>query len=486
MNAFLSTCRTAGVILSFSALGYGGFKYGVKFGNMDPFAKFRGINSIDMRTGIELNKVGVKEYHLGKLVVQAQVKRITVSQDRANLDMVDIHDGIYKGGRAVHFAADNGQLNLASENLRLGGLARVAGSDFDIQTKAAAYNRLSQKLSVPGPLSGKLMGGTFRASQFEYATQSGDASAHLVHWQGKPPSIPEAQGQTDIVAHSWEIDCDYTEKKGVLSIYKNAKATDGEVLIYAPKVEQDRATDVLTGTGRITYFSGKADVVADKVVIYRKEKRAVFTGNVVMLVKSKKDEDKPPAQEKIPSIKSENFNEKFKLPEKQSVITPGEKEKAETLRSGKNVRDYPLHLQAQEITYWYGKGNRHAIFGGSPVARQDFPSGQWRMGWSFDGTYDGEKDILNLTSESDKRQVRYKNSVGDIAQASKAIFSTKDTETEDDEDLKFWDSSAIYTDSSGEDTRPPKGKADSKTATATSPTDQKPPPPPPPSKSGPG
>jgi hypothetical protein len=498
MKQLLTAMRTVAVVSSFGGLGYGGFVYAVKFGNMDPFAKFRGIDKVDMQTGLELDDVSLTEYHKGKLTVKAKVSKLTVSQDRSTLELSKVQDGIYKGPSTVHFASDRGAWDVNSQNLQLVGPTRVAGKDFDIQSQGARFNRTSQNVSVPGKLHGMLFGGKVSASQLEYSAQNGNASAHLLHWQGKPPQTPEIQkevgqlnpGQGDIVARSWDIDCDYSQKKGNLSIYTNAKATDGELLVYAPKVEWDKTTDVLTATGRISYFSGKADVVADKVVLYRKEKRAYFTGNVVMLVKSKKDQDKPPAKEEIPPVKNEDFNEQFKLPEKPSVISAADKQKVEDLRSGKNVREYPLHLQAQEITYWYGKGDRHAKFSGSPVSRQEFPSGQWRMGWSFDGTYDGEKEILHLTSAPSKRQVRYKNSAGDIAQASKADFSTKDAESEDEEDVELWDSSAIFKDVSGDDTRDPKDKTQGST-TAPKPTPppatgpgSTPPPTPPPVKNG--
>jgi lipopolysaccharide export system protein LptA len=461
MKNFVPALKTGGVISGFAALGYGAFIYAVRFGNMDPFAKFRGVNSVDMQTGLELKDVSIAEYHKGKLTAKARVGRLTVSQDRSVLELSKVQNGVFEGSPNVRFASERGAWNVATQDLQLAGLTRVAGKDFDVQTAGAQFNRATQSIAVPGQLHGTLLGGKFSATALSYSVKTGDTSAHLLRWQGKPPVNAELQkeagqiapGQGDVIARAWDIECDYSQKKGNLSIYNNAKATDGELLVYAPKVEWERTSDVLTATGRISYFSGKADVMADKVVIYRKEKRAYFTGNVVMLVKSKKDQDKPPVKEEVPAVKEEAFNEQFKLPDKPSVISAADKEKVEQLRSGKNVREYPLHLQAQEITYWYAKGDRHAIFSGSPVSRQEFPSGQWRMGWSYDGKYDGEKEILHLTSDASKRQVRYKNSVGDIAQASKAQFSTKDTESEDDEDLQLWDVSGIFKDTSGEDTR---------------------------------
>jgi hypothetical protein len=457
MNAPLKALRNLGIVASFSTLGYGAYIYGVRFGNMDPFAKYRGT-TLDMQTGIELGRVNLRVYHKGKLTVEANVSRVTVSQDRSTFELATLSDGVYRGNTPIHFASARGAWNVDSDQLRLIGLTRVAGKDFDIQTQDALIGRTNQTLTLPGEVHGTFMGGHVSAARLEYSGVTGDASAHLIHWQGKPPEkqveqVAKETGQEPIVSRSWDIDADYSQKKGNKNIYTNAKATDGEVLIYAPKVEWERDTDIITATGHVSYFSGKADIVADKVVVYRKDKKAYFTGSVTMLVKSKKDQDKPPAKEPVPEIGKESFDEQFKVPGKPTVISPEDKKKIDDLRSGKNLHDYPLHLQAQEITYWYEKGSRHAIFSGSPVAKQDFPSGQWRMGFSYDGKYDGEKDLLDLGSATSHRDVRYKNSAGDMAQAGKAQFSTKDEATEDDEDLQLWDMSGIFRDTSGEDTR---------------------------------
>ena len=71
---------------------------------------------------------------------------------------------------------------------------------------------------------------------------------------------------------------------------------DGDSIVTAPEVERNTKTDVVTCEGPVKYWSAKANLVCDHMVIYRKEKRAVLTGSVVMYVKP---EDKQELDEKM-------------------------------------------------------------------------------------------------------------------------------------------------------------------------------------------
>jgi lipopolysaccharide export system protein LptA len=226
--------------------------------------------------------------------------------------------------------------------------------------------------------------------------------------------------------------------------------------MIGPKIDDDSKTDVITATGgRVAYFSGKADLMADKVIVYRKEKRAEFYGNVVMLVKAKKDQDKPPAEEPVPDV---NLNTETETPKPGEFVTltPEEKKRYDELRDQKNARDYPFHVAAEKIVYWYAKGSRHATIDGNPRARQDFPDNAWREGWAKTGTYDGEKEFLHLAGDAGKRDAHYRASNKDQFNAEWLEFSTKDNQTEEDNDLKTGPTDGVIVDSSKEDTRPPK------------------------------
>ncbi|HWD41833.1 MAG TPA: LptA/OstA family protein [Fimbriimonas sp.] len=458
INPALRVFRNVGMAAVLGGLCYGGYRYGIKFGNLNPFAKLQRVSPLSSDTGISLKNVRMRTYHDGKLTAKAHLDKVEVSTDRTLFHLTGVKDGVFKSNRGdVKFAADKGTWNSSVQQLTIDGMARVKGKDFDLQSPSASFDRQTQELNVRSPLAGKLFGGKFAAQTLYYNLKSGEEESRNIHWKGKiqqnPDSpVPAVQADDGKEARTWDIDADHNRTKNGVDIFENARATDGEILVYAPHVERDKKTDVLTATGRATYFSGKADVVADKVVVYRKEKRAVFTGNVLMLVKPKKDQDLPPQQEPIPDVKLED-------PKPVSdKISPEEKKRIDELRSEKNLHDFPVNVRADEVTYWYQKGQRHAIFNGNPQAIQHFPDGRWREGWATSGTYDGEKERMHLAGTTGKRDVRYRNSFDDIYDAGAVDFSTKEDQTPDEEDTEMWDVHGSFKDVSGEDDRSPKKK----------------------------
>ncbi|HLO99330.1 MAG TPA: hypothetical protein VK171_12100, partial [Fimbriimonas sp.] len=102
------------------------------------------------------------------------------------------------------------------------------------------------------------------------------------------------------------------------------------------------------------------------------------------------------------------------------------------IRSSKNLRKYPLSITANQIEYWYKKGERRAKITGSPQGRQELPEG-WRYVWAGSAFYDGEKELLTLESAPGKTEVILKNSLGDELFGVWGQLSTK----EDDDEYSF-------------------------------------------------
>jgi hypothetical protein len=183
----------------------------------------------------------------------------------------------------------------------------------------------------------------------------------------------------------------------------------------------------------VQYFSAKADIVSDDCVIYRKEKRAVLTGHVLMYVKPKKDEDEKPKVEPLPPFQPQTPEEAIgKPPEK---VTDEEKQKANEIRDNKSVRDFPAIVVSEKTEYWYAKGARRAVITGSPQARQELSNSRWRLIWTNVGYYDGERETLKMVSSKSKHDTRMKNSLGDDVTAEWMLVSTK----EDDDSMKGHD-----------------------------------------------
>ncbi|HVL40330.1 MAG TPA: hypothetical protein VM328_13150, partial [Fimbriimonadaceae bacterium] len=182
--------------------------------------------------------------------------------------------------------------------------------------------------------------------------------------------------------------------------------------------------DVLVAHGPVKYYSAKANIVCNRATIYRRERRAMLTGAVDMLLK-------PEDQQKLEVVEIPPF--KPVVPEdiaKNRPPAPVGQDRSldQEVRDTSTVRRYPVAVTANQIEYWYGRGQRRAIITGQPQARQELPGGRWRYAWAHRATYDGEKEILRMISSDGKKDTRVKTSVGDDIVATWFEMSTKEGE----------------------------------------------------------
>ena len=456
-----------------------------RYGRLDPYSSVtKKSRPSNPATSIQAGDVTIRHYENGKLVAKADAKGLTMDQSRSGIVLDKIKNGLMQTKQGpMQFAAGTGVLRPDLKMVDVSNGVRVKGADFDVTSSMASINGRKGELVVPKSLFGKIAGkGDFNASSLVHRPNTSYTLIKDPHYRGKlPDSVELPAARQDRV---WDMKGDTAEQKGTQWVYTDARASDGEVIVMAPTIEQNTKTDVITATGRATYRSAKADMIADKVVVYRKEGRAEFFGNVVMLVRPKRDWEKPlPKDEE--GLKPLAVN----LPgEPAQGPSPAEKQRDEDLRSGKTIRDYPLNMKADTMTYWYRKGQRHGIAKGSDAtAYQKFEDGRWwRQVTAPEAHYDAEKDMLDLLGDTSKRQVRMKNSIGDDVQAIAATMSTKEDQTEDDEYKKFKSPSGKVVDRGDSD--------DPRGAPETKPTDPKKTPPvktepptktPPPAKTGP-
>lgn len=382
---------------------------------------------------IRLEGVKMRHYNETSMVSSATCTRVDMSQDRHTFEMNGVRDALYKGKQGeFHYEARHAIYNDLTSRLSADGNVRVRNKDMDLGSRAMEFNGNTNHLRIESQVTGKLKGGDLDVQHVDYEIDNGAYRAGPVSWKG-PLALNLAQEPTDADKPSvWDIDGDgisYSGKDSQIANYTNAVATDGDVILLAPTVVHDRKTDVLTATGRIQYFSAKADLVADKCVIYRKEKRAVLTGNVLMLVKAKKDQDGKPKVEKLPSFQPLRPEQVVAAPPEK--VDDKEKEKANQLRDSKTLREFPTVMCSDKIEYWYGKGSRHAVITGAPQGRQELPEGRWRHLWTHVAYYDGEKETLKLVSTKDQKDTRVKNSIGDNVVGDWMEVSTK----EDDDQM---------------------------------------------------
>lgn len=435
-------------------VGVGAFSAGAIFGfpllAKDAFGDYKPTK--DSKVGIKLQDVDMKVYDKDKLVAQANIGTVDIGRDRNLFDFDVIQGTSGIGEDKIDFKSKAASYDSLASMLKFGKGIQLKSKDFDLSAPKMTIDDHFKNMQAPGPLKGTLYAGKFSAASVKYLFDKKKMLTGNLEWEGKLPGVvqegspaPAAQGKT-----VWNIQSSSSESENGISKYEEARATDGDQLIRAKHVEYERKKDVLTATGPAYYYSDDANLVADKIIVFRKERRVLLIGNVRMLIKP---EDQPDIAGEIPPFRPdvpENIVQNRPLapsPEEASQ----QKDLDDALRSSKTIRDYPALVKAATITYWYKKGERRADISGDPECLQDFPNGRWRRVFASTAHYDGEKETLRLESDAGKREARLKTSIGDNLMASWFEISTKeadkelgkwkgqnvtgDVATDDDEDL---------------------------------------------------
>lgn len=407
---------------------------------IDPFAGLRGAPGAANPIAMELKNVDMRHWSGGKLVASGHIGSLAIQRDRTMFEFNDVTNGVYYSGSArFAYSAQQALWFAPQQRLEGSGGIRASGKGFELQARTFHYDAKVGRLTIPGSVSGTLSGGNVVAQDVSYDVNTKEYSTRHIDWIGKFAVDLQNPDQShpapdDVKSRTWHFTGDKTwstyEGKGKTQVeiqhFTNGHGTDGDSIVTAPEVERNTKTDVVTCEGPVKYWSAKANLVCDHMVIYRKEKRAVLTGNVVMYVKpeDKQELDEkmevPPFEPVVPEKISET------RPPAPMVSDPRGSADDDEVRSNDTIKKYPATVRADRVEYWYAKGNRHAIITGSPQAQQELLGGRWRMAWAFKALYDGEKERLTLLSAEGKRDVRMKNSLGDDMTATDGWVSTKD------------------------------------------------------------
>jgi len=394
--------------------------------SLDPFARFRAVpGPAEASVAIRMDDVELAFFEGADQVGGAKVERLDIRRDRQATDLFYLRDGFYQGraGR-YRFEATRAAYNNVTGRLSVPSGAKIRGDDMDLVVAAFEADTRSGRLHVPGIVRGELFGGAVEAASLTYSPEDGSFKIGPATWVGLAAlSLSDEPKQQK--KSKWTFKTSGATRSATgLEVWLDAEATDGEVIVKAPRIERDTKTDVITATGGVRYFSKKANLTCEKAVVYRKEKRAVLTGKVQMVLKPEdrqelKEEEIPPFQPEVPEEIAKN----------RPPAPPGEDKKADDeVRSTKSARKYPVVVLADRIEYWYAEGERRAVIEGKPQARQGLAAGRWRYGWCDRAYYDGEKETLRLVSSPGKKDTRIKTSLGDDLAADWFEFSTREND----------------------------------------------------------
>ncbi len=391
---------------------------------IDPLRVYKESPPSGSIPGVEMTNFDWKFFNGAKLVAEAHVQRADVGRDREQVKLETVRNGkLFDNGNLMFgFETDQAVYWTDTGAIKGDGRSRVFNRNLDVASQEFQYDPRLKALVITSPIMGKLSGGSVKATGLTYHFEDKSLDVNGIKWSGmlaqddtrRPWSFTAPDGSGIRQSHT----------KGPITTYTEVKATDGEIIVIADSGEYNKDTDVLTAKGHVQYFGSDANMTCDQVVVDRKNKKAVMTGSVDMLVKAETS-DKP-EQVKIPPV-TPVVPDQIAKDRPQAPPTDTEQKDAQEkqLRNGENVRDYPVTIKAGRIEYWYQKGKRHAVITGSPQARQEFPDGSWRMVWSDEAAYDREHENLDLKSTNGTQTVRMLNSLGDDMVAISVSVSTK-------------------------------------------------------------
>ncbi|MBS1715667.1 MAG: hypothetical protein JST30_15165 [Armatimonadetes bacterium] len=390
----------------------------------DPLRPYRDATRKPDDAGVEMRDFDWKVYKGDALVATAHVAEAKIGRDRDSVHLATVSDGVYFDAKkpVFRFQAENAVYWSDRGSLSGNGKTRVFNDRMDLMSLEFKYDPGTKTLKVPKNVVGKLNGGDVKAEWIAYKVADKSFEIGPFKWSG----AVEQDGQRK----RWNIVSVDPKGKATLRgdewTYPKMKATDGEIIVIADSCVYNQKTEVMTAKGHVQYFGSDANSTCDQIVVYRKEGRAVLTGNVDLLVKPKNGGK--PEEVKIPPFEPVVPDDIKKTRPEAPPNDDARSDQEKQLRNGDNLRDYPIAITAAKIEYWYKKGQRRALITGNPQARQELSAGAWRMVWATSAVYDGEAETLDLKSAGDQQDVRMLNSLGDDGHAVSILVSTKEGE----------------------------------------------------------
>ncbi|MCW5937328.1 MAG: hypothetical protein KIT11_08485 [Fimbriimonadaceae bacterium] len=392
---------------------------------VDPLAEYKRELDLESLPGVEMRDFVWKVYDdKGRILARAHVDRAEVGRDRSKVELFAVTDGRYWATADEQFAFEATTATYFNDAGKLTGeqKSKVRNASLDLSAKTFTFEPEKGTLTVPGEIVGKLHGGEVKARDLEYLTKDRSMTVYALTWSGMLAQDGDRRRWTFTPLDSKKSK---TTIRGAVSVFEGRyRATDGEVIVLADRTEYDRDKDVLTAKGNIEYFGTDANMRCNDVVVFRKERRAVMTGAVDMLIKPKStpkpvEETIPPLEPIVPAA----------IAQQNPPAPPTSDERREIekqIRTGKNVREYPIAVTADRVEYWYEKGKRRAVVTGSPQARQELGANAWRFAWATVVRYDAESERLRLEGGKGRSEVRMLNSLGDDVYAEWIEVSTKE------------------------------------------------------------
>jgi hypothetical protein len=362
-------------------------------------------------------------------VLTGYAEQVDIRRDRQFYEMLGVTGTAGSQANQINFSSDKAQYDAIAREMQMTTGVKITNKDLAVLAPTALYSQKDDTVQMKGTVAGTAFKGKLAAQNVAYNLQKSELQTGPIRWQGQLPQVQDAPPQVN-TRTAWDIRSDQrtTIKDGIAN-FTEVRATDGDVLVRTEAAAHNEKTGVLTCSGKVYFYSEKANFVADSAIVDRKTKRVNLSGNVRMLVKSKEQanlvEDIPPFR---PDVPEEIITSRPIAPAPDEVRQ--QKDLDDALRRSDNFRDYPCMIKAEKVDYFYGKGNRQATITGNPEALQEFPGNRWRRLFAHTAKWNGQTEMLRLESEPGKKTVRVKTSIKDNFIVVWAEISVKEDQTE--------------------------------------------------------
>lgn len=424
LRSFLSIRTLLLATVGVAALA--GAYFGIRnLASLDPFAEYKEIYLSPFGAGIGsvMTDVDVSVYEEGNVRAYFNAGQVQIRRDQQHLRLTLLKDGrIYDNGNlSAEFEAGIATYEAATNRIEVAGAPRVKNESFDVTGARVVIDQAKKTVTLERGVEGTYKGGKFRGDSFVLDYDTNYAMIEGVRWSGPLENweLLDVGGQ----AGKRQVNVRASRSEYLTNpdreVHHDAEMVDRDYLIRATKITFDRSTDILIAEGRVEYHGPDAIVSAPKVVVYRKERRALATGEVRMFVKPEKDKNSvtsvaeiPPAQPNLPP----------------HLQRDEQKDPGQDPRKIDTARKYPIVVTCTRIEYFYTEGSKRAIMTGNPKARQTLKGDAWRELSAPTVIYEEEKEILTLLSETGGLDVRLKNSLGDDLIAEILVISTKEND----------------------------------------------------------
>lgn len=391
------------------------------FLRLDPLASYRQpAGDFDKTPMLSMGPADLDLYAGDKKVGTCQVQGVTVTRDRNTIKFVNVSQGTYVGktGETFGFTGSEGTWQRQEGQLLCTGAINLTHKNFNLKSKDMSFAQADQELRVASTLSGKFFGGEISTTNLRYRLGSGAFSTGPIAWRG--PIQDETLSPKKTIWKFASADGG-TSPDGEVVTYRNASATDGEILVKGETIVHNRKTGIIKVTGKVRYYGKDVNMVCETATVFRKEKRVLLEKSVALLVKPVEDQ----------KLREEEFEPlRPVVPESIAAKRPAAPADDESRKLDREVLDpatrrkYPVRVIAERIEYWYDDAVKRAKITGAPQARQELAGGRWRQVWCQSAIYDGVADRLRLVG--DAFGVRMRSSRGDDVLSNWFEVSTKE------------------------------------------------------------